>query len=215
LAFWGVQHISSGLAAVLNATLPFFVVIFAQVLTKDERITRMKSLGIIAAFIGVVVIFWHEMVQGPIMQLPLLGSLALVGSAASGGIGTVAAKKYASSIDPPATVLGQSIVGAITLSVLGIITEKGVILQLDLAVIVAVIYLGVVASALAFIGYYWLFTKTSATNSSLILFVQPIVALLLGWLILQERLEPVVAIGTILILSGVYVTVKQGPAAFS
>lgn len=51
---------------------------------------------------------------------------------------------------------------------------------------------------------------TTATNSSLVLFVTPVVALVLGWLVLQEVVEPVIALGTFLILSGVYLTVKQG-----
>ena len=77
------------------------------------------------------------------------------------------------------------------------------------------LYLGVFGSALAYVGWYWLFTKTTATNSSLILLITPVIALLLGWLILQEKLEPVVAMGTLLILSGVYVTVEQGKEIIS
>jgi drug/metabolite transporter (DMT)-like permease len=80
-------------------------------------------------------------------------------------------------------------------------------------VIAAVLYLGVVGSALAFVGWYWLLTKTTATNGSLVLFVTPVVALILGWLVLQEVVEPVVALRTFLILSGVYLTVKQGKVA--
>lgn len=209
LVFWGEQYISSGLAAVLSATLPFFVVIFAHLLIKDEPITRRKALGVIAGFAGVAAIFWRDLAQGSMMQLSLLGTLAVVAASASQGLGNVVVKKYASGIDLPTNVLIQSVVGAVTLSVLGIVTERGIILRFAPTVIAAILYLGVVASALAFVGFYWLFTKTTVTNSSLILFVTPIVSLILGWLILQERLEPALALGTLLILSSVYVTAKQ------
>jgi drug/metabolite transporter (DMT)-like permease len=211
LVFWGEQYISSGLTAVLSATLPLFVVIFSHMLITAEPITRRKAVGVIVAFAGVAVIFWPDFAsaQGSVMQFSLLGSLAIVGSAASGAVGNVVAKKYASGIDPSANALIQSVVGAVTLSIASITTEQGPVPELVPIVIAAVLYLGVVGSALAFVGWYWLLTKATATNSSLIFFVTPIVALVLGWLMLQERIEPISALGTFLILSGVYVTVKQ------
>ena len=208
LVFWGEQYISSGLSAVLYATLPFFVLIIAHALIKAEPLTRRKILGVIAAFVGLAVIFWCDLgsVQS-MMQPPLLGSLAMLGSAASGGLANVVAKKYANKIDPPANVFVQAVIGAACLSFVGILTERGVPLRWFPPAIVSVFYLGVVGSALAFVGLYWLLTKTSATNSSLVVFITPIVALLLGWVVLREELEPVVAFGTMLILSGVYLTV--------
>ncbi len=211
LTFWGEQYISSGLTAVLSATFPFFVVIFAHVLTKTEFITRRKIIGIFCAFVGVIIIFWQSLGsgQGSSAQLSLLGSLAIVGSVASAGLGTVIAKKYSSRIAPASNVMVQSMVGSVTLLVAGVVTERGIPFEFSPTAIAAVLYLGVFGSALAYVGWYWLFTKTTATNSSLILLVTPVIALLLGWLILQEKLEPVVAMGTLLILSGVYVTVEQ------
>jgi len=209
--FWGEQYISSGLTAVLSATFPFFVLIFAPVLIRTESITRRKIIGIFGAFVGVAMIFWHSLIpgQGSLAQLSLPGSLAIVGSAASSGLGTVIAKKYSSRIAPATNVMVQSIVGSVTLSFVGVVTEGGAAFEFSPTAIAAVLYLGVIASALAFVGWYWLFTKATATNSSLILLVTPVIALLLGWLILQEELEPVVALGTVLILSGVYVTVER------
>jgi drug/metabolite transporter (DMT)-like permease len=211
LVFWGEQYISSGLTAVLSATFPFFVLIFAPVLIRTESITRRKIIGIFGAFVGVAIIFWHSLIpgQGSLVQLSLPGSLAIVGSAASSGLGTVIAKKYSSRIAPATNVMIQSIVGSVTLSFVGVVTEGGAAFEFSPTAIAAVLYLGVIASALAFVGWYWLFTKTTATNSSLILLITPVIALLLGWLILREELEPVVALGTVLILSGVYVTVEQ------
>ena len=209
LVFWGEQYISSGLSAVLFATLPFFVLIVAHILIKGEPLTTRKILGVIAAFIGLAIIFWRDLasVQGSIVQPSFLGSLAVLGSAASGGLANVVAKKYASKIDPPANVFVQALIGTACLSFAGILTERGVPLRWLPPAIVSVLYLGIVGSALAFVGLYWLLTKTSATNSSLIVFITPVVALLLGWVVLREGLEPVIAFGTMLILSGVYLTV--------
>jgi drug/metabolite transporter (DMT)-like permease len=210
LVFWGEEYISSGLSAVLFATLPFFVVISAHLLVKDEKLTKLKTIGVIAAFAGLVAIFWRDIAAAQTLntQSSFFGSLAVVGSAASGGMANVVAKRYAGKIDPSANVLVQSIVGALVLSSIGVLTEMNSRINFTPTAVFAVFYLGVIGSALAFVGLYWLLTKASATNVSLFTFITPIVALGLGWLFLKEVLDPNVGLGTVLILIGVYLTLR-------
>jgi drug/metabolite transporter (DMT)-like permease len=209
LVFWGEEYVSSGLSAVLFATLPFFVAIFAHVLTR-EKLTGIKVGGIILSFCGLIAIFWKDLVgfQNLATQYSVLGSLAIVGSAASGGLANVVAKRHAEGIDPVANVLVQHSIGATALLSLGLVTESRALINFTSAAIVAVLYLGVVGSALGFIGLYWLLKRASATNTSMVTFVNPIVALLLGWVVLQEVPEPNIIIGAALILAGVYTTLR-------
>jgi drug/metabolite transporter (DMT)-like permease len=209
LVFWGEEFISSGLSAVLFATLPFFVAIFAHILT-PEKLTRIKTAGILLSFVGLLAIFWRDVtaIQNLASHYSVLGSLAVVGSAASGGLANVVAKRHAEGIDPAANVLVQHSIGAIALLSLGFVTESKGALHFTFISVIAVLYLGIVGSALGFIGLYWLLKKISATNTSMITFLNPIVALLLGWLVLQEIPEPNVGLGTLLILAGVYVTLR-------
>lgn len=209
LVFWGEQYISSGLSAVLFATLPFFVVIFAHVML-NERLTRFKAIGVIASFAGLLAIFWRDVfaAQNFGAMSSLLGSLAVVGSAASAGLANVVAKRHAEEIDPAANVLVQSATGALILSCFGIATESSSTLNFSFAALASILYLGVVGSALAFVGLYWLLTKITATNSSLVTFITPILALILGWAILREVPDVSVGLGAALILVGVYLTMK-------
>jgi drug/metabolite transporter (DMT)-like permease len=208
LVFWGEEYISSGLSAVLFATLPFFVVIFAHIFV-DENLTKAKAAGVIAAFIGLLAIFWRDVAaQSIAVQTSLFGSLAVVGSAASGGLANVVGKRHAQQIDPAANVLIQALTGTVVLSALGLATESKTSLNFTLAAIGAILYLGIVGSALAFVGLYWLLKKTTATNVSLITFITPILALMLGWAILGELPDPNVGLGAALILAGVYLTLK-------
>ncbi len=94
------------------------------------------------------------------------------------------------------------------------VTETNVVLNVTPVSVLAILYLGVVGSALAFVGMYWLLTKTTATNVSLITFVTPILALLLGWIVLGEVLDPNVGLGAILILAGIYLTIKPANRFF-
>lgn len=209
LVFWGEEYISSGLSAVLFATLPFFVAVFAHILAA-EKLTRIKVAGIALSFAGLVAIFWRDVTAASNLaaQNSILGSLAVVGSAASGGLANVVAKRRAGGIDPAANVLVQHSVAAVALLSLGLVTESATSLNFTPVAFVAVLYLGIVGSALGFVGLYWLLKKTAATNVSMVTFLNPILALVLGWLVLQEIPNPNVGLGATLILAGVYLTLK-------
>ena len=209
LVFWGEQYISSGLSAVLFATLPFFVSVFAHFLV-GERLTKLKVVGVFASFMGLVAIFWRDIAafQSAVGQLSLFGSLAVVGSAISGGLGNVVGKRHAEKIDPAANVLVQMLMGTLVLFSIGLVTERAFAMDFTFAAVVSILYLGVVGSALGFVALYWLLKKMTATNVSLVTFVNPIVALLLGWVVLGEIPDPNIGIGAVLILAGVYLTTR-------
>lgn len=215
LVFWAEQYVSSGLSAVLFATMPFFVVIFAHVMV-DEKLTRLKVVGVIASFIGLILIFWKNLTvpQGLSGNLPFYGSLAVVGSAVSGALANVVGKQHADEIDPATNVLVQALTGAVALAALGLVTESHATLNFTPTSVLAILYLGIVGSALAFVGMYWLLKKTTATNVSLITFITPILALVLGWIVLGEVLDPDVGLGAMLILAGIYLTIKPANRYF-
>jgi drug/metabolite transporter (DMT)-like permease len=215
LVFWAEQYVTSGLAAVLFATLPFFVVIFAHILV-DEKLTKLKAIGVIASFVGLILIFWKDIAapQGLTANFSLYGGLAVVGSAASGALANVVGKQHAEEIDPASNVLVQSLTGTVVLTSFGLVTEKNTVLSFAPTSVLAILYLGIVGSALAFVGMYWLLTKTTATNVSLITFITPILALILGWVVLQEVPDPNVGLGAMLILAGVYLTIKPADRYF-
>lgn len=208
LVFWGEQYISSGLAAILFATLTFFVVIFADFLA-NEKLTQVKTVGIVASFAGLLVIFWRDIaIQNFAIGTSFLGSVAVVGSTASAALANVVAKRYANKIDPSANVLVQSAICSLALSAIGLLTESSIPMHFTILAIGTILYLGVIGSALAFVGLYWLLTRTTATNTSLLAFITPILALLLGWLVLGEVPDPNIGLGAVLILGGVYLTLK-------
>jgi drug/metabolite transporter (DMT)-like permease len=105
-------------------------------------------------------------------------------------------------------VLVQSLTGTVVLTSLGLVTERNIALNFTPVSVLAILYLGIVGSALAFVGMYWLLIKTTVTNVSLITFITPITALILGWLVLEEVPDPNVGLGAALILAGVYLTLK-------
>lgn len=208
LVFWGEQYISSGLAAVLYATLPFFVVLFAHLMV-NERLTHVRAAGICASFAGLVAIFWSDLsAENVAARAFLLGGLAVVVSTASSAFANVVAKKYAGKIDPSFNILVQSAICSIALLGVSQLFEAGTQVSFNLVAVGAVLYLGIFGSALAFVGLYWLLTQTTVTNTSTLAFITPILAVLLGWLVLYEVPDRNMSLGTVLILAGVYLTLK-------
>jgi drug/metabolite transporter (DMT)-like permease len=200
LTFWGEQYMTAGLTALLFATLPFFVAIYAHLLIAGERMTAWKLVGMLTSFIGVTVIFSSELM---LAASSFWGGVAVVAASASAACANVVGKKYSESINSTVNVVVQMGIGAVLLTAAGIALERGVPLSLNQTSVVAVFYLAVVGSAFGFIALYWLFTRMEVTRISLFTFITPIVAVLLGWLMLGERVDPSVASGGSLILAGV------------
>lgn len=200
LTFWGEQYMTAGLTSLLFATLPFFVVVFAHFMIPSESLTAWKLIGMLVSFIGVTLIFSGELT---LAGGSFWGGLAVVAGAGSAGYANVVGKKYSTYIDPTVNVVVQMGVGAVLLTLTGILLEAQVPLNLSETSIFVILYLSVVGSAFGFLALYWLFTRMEVTKTSLFTFITPIVAVLLGWFILGEKLNTNVAVGGSLILVGV------------
>lgn len=209
LVFWAEQYIPSGFAALLGATNPVFVVVFARMLV-DERLTRFKGLGVIVSFAGLTAIFLKDIVsvESLVAHGSILGSLGVVGFSASGALANVVAKRYAREIHPATNALVQAVTGTVVLSSVALATGEDTTLKLTMTATTIAIYLGAVAFALSYFGLYWLLKKTTATNISLMSFITPIVALAAGWLVLNEVPDTNLGLGAALVLLGVYLTAQ-------
>ena len=200
LTFWGEQYMTAGLTSLLFATLPFFVVIFAHFIIPGERVTTRKVLAMMLCFIGVAVIFSRELM---FTFNSFWGGIAVIASAGIAGCANVVGKKYSESINSTANIVVQMSVGAVLLVAVGQLLEHGVSLVLDPTSVFAILYLAVIGSTFAFAALYWLYTRMEVTRISLFTFITPIVAVLLGWLVLGEKVDLTVAVGGSLILVGV------------
>jgi drug/metabolite transporter (DMT)-like permease len=188
LVFWGEQHIPSGLAAVLQSTFPVFGLVIAHLYLPFERLTIAKVAGVLLGVLGVAIIFSHELsIAGP---MALFGSIALVLSAFFGSYGNVLVKAYAREIDPQVLAAGQMLCGFPLLLTLGIATEGSPLhFHWTPMAVVCLAYLVIVGSVVAFALYYWLVRHMDVTDTMLIALVTPVVAVVLGLIVLHEKLN--------------------------
>ena len=134
----------------------------------------------------------------------------MIVSAGCAGCANVVGKKYSSLINSTVSLVVQMGVGAILLIATGLVLEHGIQMNFNSTSVFAILYLAVIGSVFGFAALYWLFGRMEVTRTSLFTFITPIVAVLLGWLMLGESIDLNVALGGCLILIGV-VLVNQAP----
>ena len=202
LVFWGEQYISSGLAAVLQSSFPAFGLVIAHFYLPQERLTVGRVIGVLLGVCGIGVIFSDQLsIAG---SMALLGSIALVLSALCGSYSNVLVKAYGSRIDPQVFAACQMIFGFVPLLAIGISTEGNPLrYHWTKMAVISLLYLTVVGSVVAFALYYWLVRKMDVTNTMLIALVTPVVAVLLGMIVLDEKLNWRLFAGSACIISGI------------
>jgi len=202
LVFWGEQYISSGLAALLQSMLPAFGLIIAHYYLPRERITLPRMLGVLLGVLGVGVIFSNQLqVSGP---RALWGSAALVVSAFCAAYANVLVKTYGLNLQPSVLAAGQMVFGLIPLLLIGIPLEGNPLkFHWTPIAFVSLLYLAIVGTVIAFLAYYWLMRNMDVTKTMLIALVTPVVAVVLGMLILKEELHWRTLVGGAMIMSGI------------
>lgn len=212
LIFWGEQRITSGLASVLQANIPVFGLLLAHYVLPTERLTWRKLAGVGLGVIGIVTIFRDQMTFGGSGAVD--GSLALLLSALCVAIGNVGIKARLRGMDPAVLAAGQMLCGFPPLLLLGWWREGSLLsLRWSAGSLIALAYLALVGSALAFLLYYWLVARMEVTKTLLISLVTPVIALLIGSLVADERVTTAIMIGTVSILGGIALIFLPGAGA--
>ena len=201
LLFWGEQHISSGLAAVLQATIPIFGLLFAHFTLASERLQWTKLAGAFLGVAGVAVICSKVLdVQGP---LAFRGGLAIIIGAAASAYANVWTKRRGGGFAPAVLAAWQMLFGLGPLVLLAFWREGSPLkLRWTATSLGCLLYLAVVGSSLAFLLYYWLMQRVGVVKLQAIALVVPPVAVLFGWLVAGERLSPWALLGAGFILVG-------------
>lgn len=203
LMFLGQTEIGAGLAAVLNATTPFWTVILANSLTQDEKFTRAKLAGILLGILGTAVMIGPGLFAG--LGGPVWAKLCLIGTALSYALGALFARRF-SALPPAIVATGQLTASSlIMIPVILLLFGPAALLVGSAPIWAAVLALAVISTAFAYILYFTIIASAGATNASLVTLLVPMSAILLGAIFLGERLEAFELAGMGLILVGLLV----------
>ena len=208
LVFWGEQYISSGLAALLQSTLPAFGLVFAHFHLPAERLSWTRIVGVVLGVCGVAVVFSNQLAIAG--RQALAGCVALILSAAFAAYSNVLVKAYARNLNPAITTAGQMLFGLLLLLAVGLPLEGNPLrFHWTRMAVIALLYLAVVGSVIAFLLYYWLVQNMDVTKSMLIALVTPVVAVILGMIVLNEEFGWRTLAGGAMIISGIALIVVR------
>ena len=200
LIYWGEQFLDSGLTAILFAALPLVTVALAHLYIPGDRITPRKITGTLLAFLGVVALFGDSLRLDVSKAGPMLAIVASAVCAAAAGVVT---KRHGTALHPAALNGPAMLVGALALALAALASGEGLRLPRDPATWGAVAYLAIAGSVVTFLVYFSLLKTWSVTSLSFISVFTPAVALLLGFVFLDERPTLMTGLGGAVILAGV------------
>jgi drug/metabolite transporter (DMT)-like permease len=205
---WAEQHVASGLAALLIATEPMFILVLAWA-SRQQRISRMSALGLTVGVIGVAILTGAEL-SGK--DASLIGLLAVLLGSLSWAAGVVISPKLKLPSDALARTAVPLVCGAVMLLATAGITGEFHGLHwsaISLKSILGLGYLVVFGSIVAFTAYTWLLQRCPPTLVATHTYANPVVAVLLGWLLASEPLTSRVALASVAIL-GAIVLIRRG-----
>ncbi|HWM26535.1 MAG TPA: EamA family transporter [Chthoniobacterales bacterium] len=208
LLFWAELYVSSGLSAVLQATIPIFGMVFAHYLLPSEPLRWQRVAGALLAIGGVALICSRLLdFEG---LLAFWGGVVIVFGAASAAFSNVLLKKRDLQLAPAMIAAWQMIFGVVPLLVLGFIVDGNPLhFHWTKTAVFCLLYLAVPGSAVTFLLLYWLLPRMSVTNLQTISLITPPGAVALGWLLGGESFSLWSLAGGALVLAGVWMIFRK------
>lgn len=202
LLFWGMQHVPSGLSALVNLALTPIMLFALAVATKEERPSWRHAIALAIGCAGLVGLFWTRLGEGN--DGSALGLAAIVAGTASYCVGSVIARALVGPVKPLALTLVQAAIGGMALLALSMFFEPltaGIFSKLVMpAVLGSLLFLSMLGTIVAYTIYLVLLREWGTVRAGLYAFVSPIVALASGALLFGERIGWAEAGGTALLL---------------
>jgi len=200
LVYFGEQYLSSGLTAILFATMPLMVATLARIFLGDP-LTGRKILGIVIGFAGVYVIFAGSVSSGG--RDSLYGIVAVLCAALLSSVTSIVTKRYSRPYNPFASAFPTVSYATVVIVACALLLERDMDINWTASFLTTVVYLAVLGSVVAYALYYWLIKHMDVTVMSYATFIIPILAAFMGWIFLGEKVTFQVTIGGGLILLGI------------
>jgi drug/metabolite transporter (DMT)-like permease len=196
------RSVDSNLAAILNGSVPLVVIVLAALVLHDEPMTVNRLAGLLVGYAGVVVLVSHNLFEAT-SQSSLEGELALIGSTVCYGAGAVYSRHTMRGIRPMIPALFQVAFAFVITGIIALLAEDPLRIAWNSDAVIAVVWLGLLGSGLAYLVNFRLLARIGATRTSLVAYLLPVVGIVSGALMFREQVDARVIGGTALILGGV------------
>lgn len=206
---WAEQWVPSGLAALLVATAPFWMAIIELFRRSGERVSMQSGIGMAIGFLGVALLV-SPGVSGSWSVNFLLGALAIQIGGACWQLGSAHAKYNLAHVPLMSSAALQMLFGGLIVTVVGLAIGEAPRFALNPRTLTAMIYLTIFGSVIAYSAYVFALANLRTTVTALYAYVNPVVAVFLGWLVLSEPLTTKSIMAMVVILAGVALVQTEG-----
>jgi drug/metabolite transporter (DMT)-like permease len=207
---WAEQWVPSGLAALLVATSPFWMAIIEAFRSGGERTDLRSGLGMLVGFAGVALLVTPSGSGVPWNPMFILGALAIQVGAVAWQLGSAQGKYKLQHVPLVTSAALQMLSGGLIIGVLAVLIGEPARFALTPRTLGALAYLPIFGSVIAYSAYVFALAHMRTTHTSLYAYVNPVVAVFLGWLILSEPLTPFSIVAMVVILVGVALVQSAG-----
>ena len=207
LLFWAERRVPSGIAAVMMATIPVFMVLSEIFIMKTQRLTARLAMALLVGVAGVAVLVSHSVTFGD-TPIDTLGAWALIVASVSWSVASALTRKLPLPSEKAMSSAAQMLAGGILLTATAAFLGEfhGFHAQaVSLKAWLALVYLIVAGSIIGFTAYVWLIHHESPTKVGTYAYVNPVVAVIIGYFFGGEPLGPRTVLGTLLVLVSVVV----------
>ena len=200
---WAEQWVPSGMAALLVATAPFWMVILELFHHNGERPDLRTTLGMLIGFVGVALLVTPKGAGGAFDAHFILGALAMQLGSIGWQLGSIRSKYYLKDVPLLASASLQMLIGGLIVAVVSIAIGEPARFAVNPRTLGALIYLTIFGSILAYSAYVYALAHMRTAQMSLYAYVNPVIAVIVGWLVLREQLTWVSIVAMLVILGGV------------
>ncbi len=207
LITWGQQFIDSAVAAILNSTVPLFTMLLAHWYLQDDRLTLQRVIALLIGFFGVVVLLVRDLDGGT--QSSLLGQAAVLVAAICYAFSAVFARRNAKGVSPIVQAFVPLLVADALMWALVPLFESPLVLPSLPISWLAILWLGLIGSCIAYLLYYYLLHAIGPTRTTMVTYTFPVVGVALGVIFLNETLDINLLLGAVLVVTSIVIVNRQ------
>jgi drug/metabolite transporter (DMT)-like permease len=201
---WAEQYVPTGYAAVIVAVTPIWFLVLEAFIFRGDRMSRRGTIGLALGIVGIAVLVWPKIAHRETLgTMQLVGSISLLFSSMSWAIGSVFSRKWQMKVDPFVATSYEMIFAGLAHCVLVLVTGQYHRAVFNQRGVIAVLYLVVFGSWIGYTAYIWLLKHVPTPKVATYAYVNPIVAVFLGWLVLHEPFDRYMQAGSIVIIAAV------------
>ncbi len=204
LVSWAEVFVDSGIAAIICSLMPVLVILINLSVNRSELPNSMIIVGVIIGLVGIVLIF-SEHLQNFTNSNYTIGILLIFIATVSWAVGSILVRRVNQNSNLFQNAGIQMIFGGVWCLPLSFLFDDLTFVHWTSATLYSLVYLSIFGSAIAYVLYYYAISKLPMTIASLYSYINPLVAVVLGWLVLDEKLNLKIGAAFIVTVTGIYI----------